>query len=35
MYVDSGVRCTGNGGNFKGEYETRIHFIGLAFNQSF
>ncbi|MEN0106053.1 MAG: OmpP1/FadL family transporter [Pseudomonas sp.] len=35
LYVDSGVRCTGNGGNFKGEYETRIHFIGLAFNQSF
>ncbi|MFP6848868.1 MAG: OmpP1/FadL family transporter [Pseudomonas sp.] len=35
VYVDSGVRCTGNGGNFKGEYETRIHFIGLAFNQTF
>jgi len=35
LYVDSGVRCTGNGGNFKGEYETRIHFVGLAFNQSF
>lgn len=35
LYTDSGVRCTGNGGNFKGEYETRIHFIGLAFNQSF
>jgi long-chain fatty acid transport protein len=35
LYADSGVRCTGNGGEFKGEYETRIHFIGLAFNQSF
>ncbi len=35
LYVDSGNHCTGNGGNFKGEYETRIHFIGLAFNQSF
>lgn len=34
-YVDSGVRCTGNGGNYKGEYKTQIHFIGLALNHSF
>ncbi|MBA4243356.1 MAG: aromatic hydrocarbon degradation protein [Pseudomonas sp.] len=35
LYQDSGVRCTGNGGNFTGEYETRIHFIGLALNHTF
>lgn len=35
LYQDSGVRCTGNGGNYNGEYETRIHFIGLALNHSF
>ncbi|WP_043310633.1 OmpP1/FadL family transporter [Pseudomonas sp. ML96] len=34
-YVDSGVRCTGNGGNFKGEYKTRIHFLGLALTHTF
>lgn len=35
LYVDSGERCTGNGGNFSGEYRTRIHFVGLALNHSF
>ncbi|MBB4865570.1 long-chain fatty acid transport protein [Pseudomonas nitritireducens] len=35
LYVDSGVRCTGNGGNYKGEYQQQIHFIGLALNHSF
>ncbi|MBM7059810.1 transporter [Pseudomonas sp. UL073] len=35
LYVDSGVRCTGNGGNYKGEYKTQIHFLGLALNHSF
>ena len=34
-YRDSGVRCTGNGGNYNGEYETRIHFIGLALSHQF
>lgn len=35
LYQDSGVRCTGNGGTYSGEYKTRIHFIGLALNHSF
>ncbi|MFN3767242.1 MAG: OmpP1/FadL family transporter [Ectopseudomonas guguanensis] len=35
LYQDSGVRCTGNGGNYTGEYNTHIHFIGLALNHSF
>lgn len=35
LYRDSGVRCTGNGGNYNGEYETRIHFIGLALSHQF
>ena len=35
LYQDSGVRCTGNGGNYTGEYNTRIHFIGLALNHTF
>ncbi|HZX18940.1 MAG TPA: OmpP1/FadL family transporter [Pseudomonas sp.] len=35
LYQDSGVRCTGNGGNYSGEYETHIHFIGLALNHRF
>lgn len=35
LYRDSGVRCTGNGGNFTGEYDTRIHFVGLALNHRF
>lgn len=35
LYVDSGERCTGNGGNYTGEYRTRIHFVGLALNHSF
>lgn len=35
LYVDSGQRCTGNGGNYKGEYKTQIHFIGLALNHTF
>ena len=35
LYQDSGVRCTGNGGNYTGEYNTHIHFIGLALNHTF
>lgn len=35
LYVDSGVRCTGNGGEYKGEFKQYIHFIGMAFNHSF
>ncbi|PAU57456.1 OmpP1/FadL family transporter [Pseudomonas indica] len=35
LYEDSGVRCTGNGGTYKGEYKTHIHFFGLALNHSF
>ena len=35
LYEDSGKRCTGNGGNYTGEYRTRIHFIGLALNHTF
>lgn len=35
LYQDSGERCTGNGGNYKGEYNTRIHFLGLALNHTF